>query len=1142
MKALSLTQQRLWFLVQWEPATLAPALTSAIDLCGVLNRAALQASINALTQRHAALRTTVQLVEDQPFQRADDQMLVPLRVVDLCALPPAQRAAAAERLASAEVYGPFDLTRGPLVHTTLLALDAGAHVLLLSLHRLIADAESLQIAIRDLRDLYATFTAGAAPAGLAPLGHPIDFIDRQTEWLRGAAAAAQLAYWCRSLANLPVLDLPTDRPRPPTRSYRGARCILALDTRLHAALTQLGRAEDQALPTLLLSGFAALLSRYSGQTDIAIGLPISGREPADVGVIGCYENALVFRADLSGEPSFRALAGRVRATWLQAEAHRDLPFERLIAELQPEYDPSRAPIFQVTFAAEPGFSPAYTADRLTFRQRASVRATTEFDLALRAVEDERGLSMLAEYASDIFDGPTIMRLLKQLHILLAGAVATPEQRIGTLPLLLAAERQYLLAEWNDTVAEVRSTLAGSACLHELFAAHAARTPDAVAVAFDETKDERRKTKADDSDSSFGLRPSSPMQLTYRELDRRANQLAQHLRTLAVGPDVLVGICVERSIELMVAVLGVLKAGGAFVPLDPAYPAERLAFMLEDSRVAVLLTQAHLIEALPALRAKIVCLDADWPLIARKPAVSPAIALHPENLAYAIYTSGSTGRPKGVLVPHYGLSNMAEAQQQLFGITPGERVLQFASPSFDASIFEITMALCAGAALCFGAGDTLLPGAELLRLLHDQAIALVTLPPSALALLPRTNLPALRLVTVAGEACPSELVTQWAAGRRFFNLYGPTEATIWTTAAACSATEPTPPIGRPIRNTRVYLLDDRLQPVPIGAAGQVYIGGAGLARGYLNRPDLTAERFVPDPFATPEDERRTTNDEADVRPFVLRPSSFVRLYKTGDRARYRPDGAIDYLGRLDHQVKLRGFRIEIGEVEAALLAAGVLRECIVVAQDDPPLAGVQPDRRLVAYVVMTNDERRTTNDQESDPSVVLRPSSFVGELRAFLRSRLPAFMIPAAFVVLDALPRTPNGKVDRRALPAFAASEATRSTPPAPPRTPTEKVIAGIVANILRIKDIGIHDSFFDLGGHSLLATQVVSRVNRSFRLKLPIRSLFEAPSIAELASYMIANQSQPGQIEKTAQIIQRIKRMSAADIQASLQQARSDDE
>jgi len=1194
MRALSLTQQRLWFLSQWEPATLAPALTSAIDLCGMLDRAALQASFNALAQRHEALRTMVYLVEEQPFQCHADLVIVPLRVVDLRALPQTQRAAEAERLASAEACRSFDLTRGPLVRTTLLALDEGEHLLLLSLHRLIADEESLQIAIRELGPLYAGFSSGAAPADPAPIAQPTDFIARQTEWLRGEAAATQLAYWCRSLADIQTLDLLTDRPRPPTRSYRAAWRIRALDAELHAALTQLVRAEDAVtLPMLLLSGFAALLARYSGQTDIAIGLPINGRDQAAAGMIGCYGNALVFRADLSGDPSFRALAWRVRATWHQAEAHRDLPFERLIAELQPERDPSRSPLFQVTFAAEPDVVPAYEAGELTIRQRTSARTTTEVDLALRVVEDERGLSVIAEYASDIFDGPTIARLLEQLHILLAGAVAAPDQPIGTLPLLSAAERQHLLAEWNDTAAGVscrggsRTAPTGSAvrpfasdasCLHHLFEAQAARTPDAVALIFDfrdkETSGQGDKEitgcTANDGSAFSVQRSAFNVHLTYAELNRCANQLAHYLRTLDVGPDVLVGVCVERSVELLVGLLGTLKAGGAYVPLDPAYPTERLAFMLEDAQVRLLITDSihdlrltidDLEQAQTPIvnrKSKIVNLDADWPTIAQQSAMNPDSVVAPEHLAYVIYTSGSTGRPKGVLVPHRGLANMAEAQQQLFGITPGERVLQFASLSFDASIFEMTIALCAGAAICLGARDTLLPGAELLRLLHDQAIAFMVPPPSALALLPYTNLPALRLVAVAGEICPSELVTRWAPGRRFFNLYGPTEATIWTTAAACSATEHTPPIGRSIRNTHVYLLDDRLQPVPIGVAGQLYIGGVGLARGYLNRPDLTAERFVPNPFASGVDKEtsrhgdKETEDTLGSSAFILPPSSF-RLYATGDLARYRSDGSIEYLGRLDHQVKLRGYRIEVGEVEAALLASGVLRECIVVVRDDPPLVGVQPDRRLLAYVVEGSGVRDQgavvqgsgIRGQGAGEAILERQTPnarpLIPDLRAFLKRRLPAFMIPSVFVVLDALPRMPNGKIDRRALPAPDASGATRSTPLVLPRTPTEEVIAGILANILRIKDIGIYDSFFDLGGHSLLATQVVSRVNRSFRLKLPIRSLFEAPSIAELASYMIANESQPGQIEKTAQIIQRIKRMSATDIRVSLQQAGSDE-
>jgi amino acid adenylation domain-containing protein len=620
-------------------------------------------------------------------------------------------------------------------------------------------------------------------------------------------------------------------------------------------------------------------------------------------------------------------------------------------------------------------------------------------------------------------------MLGHFQTLLEGIVANPEQRLSDLPLLTQPERQQLLVEWNDTQVAYPKDV----CIHQLFEAQVEQTPEAVAVVFED------------------------QQLTYGELNRRANQVAHHLRSLDVGPNSLVGICVERSLEMIVGLLGILKAGGAYVPLDPAYPQERLAFMLEDASVPVILTQRQLVESLPKHQARIVCLDTDWEIIEGQREENPGCSLTPENLAYVIYTSGSTGKPKGVLVPHSGVSNLATAQIRIFNVQPNSRVLQFASLSFDASVSEVVMALLAGATLVMGTRDSLLPGATLIKLLRDFAVTTVTLPPSVLAVLPANELPALRTIIVAGEACSRDLFAKWSSGRRFFNAYGPTESTVCATIAECTDSSDSPPIGRPIANIQVYILDAQLQPVPIGIPGELYIGGAGLARGYINEPELTAYRFILNPF---------TNEQGS------------RLYKTGDRARYLPDGNIEFLGRLDDQVKIRGFRIELGEIEAVLGQHPAVQETVVVVREDIP-----GSKRLIAYVVV---------NQTSAPTV--------SQLHQFLKQKLPEYMIPSAIVKLEALPLTPNGKVDRRALLAPDTARPELQSAFVAPRDTLELQLVQIWEDVLNVRPIGVTDNFFNLGGHSLLAVRLIALLQQQFGQNLPLATLFQAPTIEHLAS------------------------------------------
>jgi amino acid adenylation domain-containing protein len=631
------------------------------------------------------------------------------------------------------------------------------------------------------------------------------------------------------------------------------------------------------------------------------------------------------------------------------------------------------------------------------------------------------------YNTSTFDGDSIARMQDQFAIFLQGIVTDPTCCVAEIPLLSDPERHKILVDWNDTHADYPK----DKCIHQLFETQVEQTPDAVAVIFEDK------------------------QLTYKELNQRANQLAHHLGNLGVGPEVLVGICVERSLEMIVGLLGILKAGGAYLPLDPAYPPERLVFMLEDASVGVLLTQARLVESLPKHQGRIVCLDTDWEIIERQSEENPRCNFTPENLAYVIYTSGSTGKPKGVLVPHSGVSNLATALHRACNVQPNSRMLQFASLSFDSSVTELVMTLLAGATMVMGTRDSLLPGPCLIQLLRDFAIATVVLPPSVLAILPTNELPALRTVIVAGEACSGDLVAKWSSGRRFFNGYGPTECTVCTTIVECTDSKEAPPIGRPLPNTQVYILDAQKQLVPIGVPGELYIGGVGVTRGYLNQPELTAERFIPNPFS---------ND------------SGSRLYKTGDLTRYLPDGNIEFLGRIDHQVKIRGFRIELGEIEAVLRQNRAVQDAVVIGQEYD-----LNDKRLVAYVVPSQEQIFSTS-----------------ELRRYLKQKLPDHMVPSAFVRLEALPLTPNDKVDRRALPMPDRIRSAEETF-APPLTLFEEALANIWSEVLKLDLVGIHDNFFELGGHSLLATQVISRLRPAFGIELSLQTIFEAPTLGELS-------------------------------------------
>jgi len=1064
---VSFAQQRLWFLDQYAPGNPVYNVPWVMGVNGRLDVAAVERAFNEVVRRHEVLRTTFATAGDSPVQVIAPDLRLAVGVTDLRHLPDGERAAEAGQLASAEARRPFDLGRGPLMRVSLLRLGEEEHVLLLTLHHIVSDGWSMGVLMREFMALYEAFVAGRPP-GLPEL--PIQYADFacwQRQWLQGEVLQEQLAYWKKQLGDLPVLDLPSDRPRPAVQTFRGTGEGRAMPAELGERLRNLSRREGVTLFMTALAAFVALLHRYTGQDDIAVGSAIAGRNRAEIEpLIGFFINMLVLRTDLAGDPTFREVLRRVREVTLQSYMHQDLPFEKIVGALRPERDASRTPLFQVSFTLQNAPTQRLELPGLTFSFPDIDLGTSRFDLALNVAETADGLLAAAEYSTDLFDQATIARLLRHYQTVLEAVVADPDVRLSYIPVLDAAERHEMLVAWNDTRRDFLC-----ACAHTLFEAQVERTPDGVAATFE------------------------GRQLTYGELTRRANQLAHHLRRLGVGPEVLVGICVERSLEMVVGVMGILKAGGAYLPLDPTYPKDRLQFMLEDAQVPVLLTQERLLPLLPEHGARVICLDAGWDEIARERADNPENIATPASLAYVIYTSGSTGKPKGVLIEHRAVANFIASTTSIFEVTPQDRILQFASLCFDVSVFEMFTALLSGATLVLGSRETLLSPPALTQLMKEGGVTITDLPPAMMTLLPSEEFTTERIVFVGGEAFSGDLVNRWALpGRHFYNGYGPTESTVTMTLKECTGTwTQSPPIGRPMPNHQVYILDKRLNPVPVGVPGEMYIGGAGLARGYLNRPDLTAAAFIANPFGS---------------------EPGARLYRTGDLARFLPNGDIDFLGRVDTQVKIRGFRVELGEVEAALSRHPAVKQAVAMAREDTP-----GTKRLVAYLLC---------DPGAAPSV--------GDLRAFLGQKLPAYMLPSAFVMLETLPMTQSGKVDLRALPVPPADRPDLGHEFVAPRTEVEQALADeIFAAVLGLEHVGVDDNFFELGGNSLQATQIVSRVRGTFQVEVPLRVIFEAPTVASLAR-VIEERRQAQEVDrKTLDLLARVEGLSEEQAQQLLE-------
>ncbi|MEA2693150.1 MAG: hypothetical protein QOJ16_2537, partial [Acidobacteriota bacterium] len=1062
---LSFAQERLWFLDQLEPGSAAYNLPTALRLAGRLDPAVLAASLGRIVARHEALRTTFRAGLEGPYQAIAPALRLDLPGVDLGGLPDRAREAELARLAGEESRRPFDLAAGPLVRAALLRLAAEAHVLFLTFHHIVADAWSMGVLVRELGELYGKLAAGRPPR-LPEL--PIQYADHalwQRRRLAGEALEREIAHWRQALAGLEPLDLPLDRPRPVRRRGRGGLHRFALGPRLAAALGRLAREEGATLFMTLLAGLSALLARYAGQEDVAVGSAVANRthresEP----LIGFFVNTLVLRADLAGDPGFRQALGRARQTALAAYAHQDLPFEKLVLALSPERDTSRTPLFQVFFALQNTPMEPLDLPGLRLEPMEMPAETAKFDLALTLGETAEGLSGAWSYDRDLFDATTVGRLNAHFERLLEAAVAQPDLPFWNLPLSSEAEREQL-REWND----VPGTPAPAGCLHERFWAQAGRTPDAVALVWGGER------------------------LSQGALRERAARAARRLRRLGVGPEVRVGVFARRGPDLVAALLGVLAAGGAYVPLDPEYPAERLGFMLADSGASLVLAGPGLAERLPPGAApRLLDLGELWAPETRDDPGPSWSGVSPANLAYVIYTSGSTGRPKGVAIAHRSAAARIGWAAGAFGEGELDGVLAATSICFDLSVFELFVPLSWGGRV----------------ILADNALALADLPgawevtlvntvPSAMAELVRAGrVPgSVATVNLAGEPLPRSLAEGvYGAGvGRVSNLYGPSEDTTYSTVERVErGGRGEPAVGRPLAGSPAWVVDRRGGLAPLGVPGELWLGGAGLARGYLDRPDLTAERFVPDPWGEVPG---------------------ARLYRTGDRARFGMDGRLHFLGRLDRQVKVRGFRIELGELEAVLAAHPRVREAVVLARQDSP-----EEVRLVAYVV-ASPAPAGRGEEPAPPESPGLPE----QLRAHLADLLPSHMIPAAFVLLAALPLSPTGKVDRRALPA---PEWRPEPGGIPPRTPLEEVIAGLFAEVLGVERVGVRDSFFHLGGHSLKAVQLASRLRAIFKVELPVRSLFETPTVEALATAVAAGEPRPGQSEKLARVLLRVKQGS----------------
>ncbi|NEO35900.1 MAG: amino acid adenylation domain-containing protein [Moorea sp. SIOASIH] len=1044
---LSSAQKRLWFLNQLEGISATYNIPVALRITGNLIINALEQALSEIISRHEVIRTSFSTINGTPTQVIHPDSTININVVDLQQYPDQERETILQQEVKQEATTPFDLEIAPLIRCKLWQLDTTEYVLVLTMHHIVSDGWSMGILIEELSSLYQAIAA-SEPSPLPELAiQYADFALWQRQWLTGEILENQFNYWKQELEGASeLLKLPTDHPRPHVMSYQGSSESFSLTAELTQKLQQLSVNAGSTLFMTLQAAFATLLYRYSGQFDILIGSPIANRNRREIEpLIGFFVNTLVLRTRFEHNPSFSQLLRQVRETTLNAYEHQDVPFEQVVSALQPQRSLSHSPLFQVMFVLQNAPMGKLDLPGVTLSQFNQHSTIAKFDLTLSMTETEMGLVGTWEYNTDLFDGSTIKRMATHFQNLLSAIVENPQQVVSELPLLSVEERHQLLVEWNDTTSDYPK----DKFIHQLVSEQVEKTPNAIAVVFDQ------------------------QQLTYHQLNQRANQLAHHLQNLGVGPEVLVGICVERSIQMVVGLLGILKAGGAYVPLDPNYPPERLSYMLADSGAEVLLTQQSLRESLPQNQAQVLCLDSDWAAIEQHSGENLDVGVHSDNLAYVIYTSGSTGVPKGVLVAHRNLVNAYFAWEEAYQLkTEARKHLQMASLSFDVFGGDLVRALCSGGTLVLCPTiEDLLDAEKLYELMLFQEIDCAEFVPAVVRNLmeylheTKQDLSFMKVMIVSSDSWYIEeykkLRDLCNEKTHLINAYGVTEATVdscyFDNICPRGLYEKLVPIGRPFANTKIYILDKHLQAVPIGVPGELYIGGYGLARGYLNRPELTTEKFITNPFCN---------------------SQSKRLYKTGDLARYLPDGNIEFIGRIDNQVKIRGFRIELGEIEAVLSTHPQIQQTVVIAREDIP-----GNKRLVAYIV-SEEESLTTN-----------------QVREFLKQKLPDYMVPNAFVTLDTLPLTPNGKVDRFALPA-PDGEITRENEYVAPRTTIELELTQIWSDVLNLTSVGVQDNFFELGGHSLLAVRLMSKIQQQFQINLPLATLFQSPTIEQLASLL----------------------------------------
>ena len=1072
---LSYSQQRLWFLDQMEPGSPLYNIPSALRVHGRLDADALRRSFNEIIRRHEVLRTTFATENDQPVQIIADKLEIDVPVIPVEEDNPQKAEEAVHRLAVEEALQPFDLQKGPLLRVKLLRLKEDDHVMLVTMHHIVSDNWSTGLFVHEFLQLYPAFAAGKPSPLPDPAVQYADFAFWQRKWLSGKTLENQVSYWREKLAGLPpVLDLPTDRPRPAYQTYNGDYITFPIDGKLTEHLQELARKEDVTLFMILLAAFDILLAKYSGQEDIPVGTPVANRNRSETeNMIGFFVNTLVLRADLSGNPSFTALLKQVKEATLGALAHQDVPFETLVEALQPERDMSHPPLFQVMFVLNNAPVAELELPGLRFELMEIENKTAKFEIILNITERKDGLSGKLEFNTDLYNRETMQRLIEHYLRLLEAAVKNPGAPLSELDILSEEEKNVLLE-----LARPPRIYNESLCIHNMFEQTAEKTPSAVALRV-----------ADEA-------------LTYETLNKQANQLAHYLLQNGLQSGQFVGVCAERSSGMLVSLLAVLKAGGIYLPLDPNYPADRLNYMLEDSGADFLITQEKFVSTISTDRRNVVLLDGHREKIEVGESTNPKMKLNGDDPAYIIYTSGSTGKPKGVIVQHQAIADHCADMRDYYALTADDNVLQFAALNFDASLEQILPPLITGATVVMRE-EEIWPPADFHRKVEEYELTVINPPTAYWAQLAeewaahpeRVPNNRIRLVIVGGDRMRSDALEKWRHTAMkevpLLNAYGPTETVITASTYEIPPDfdAPSLPIGRQRANREFYVVDRHLKPVPLGIPGELLIGGSALARGYHNRPDLTGERFIANPFGK------------------------GRVYRTGDLVKWNADGQLEFLGRVDQQVKIRGFRIELGEIESLLQSHKAVKEAVVAAKEDE-----EGEKKLVAYYVAAGDSAPTAQ-----------------ELRDFLKKELPDYMVPAIYMPLDTMPLSPAGKINRNALPEPESLRAQIQTEYVAPRTPSEEKLAEMVKEVLKIEKVGVFDNFFELGGHSMMATQVVSRIRDEFDVELSLRTLFENPTIDGIARAITEEQAAMQDEEELEKMLDELEGLSDEEIKRMLE-------